>query len=224
MARIRMAIRGLVKAPFLSLIIILSVGLGVGANTAVFSLVRQVLLQTLPVPHPERLVVLSSPGEFKDGSSRTGDSGGMDYIFSYPMFRELEARAHSVAAFYPFNANLSLRDATLATTAMIVSGGYFPTLGLRPALGRTIAPADDNGSANPVAVLSYGFWYDHLGGDIGVLNRPLKLNGQTFTGSGTQLDSLAETLTHRFTGRGEKMASDTIFSAGRPGRTRERCC
>lgn len=184
MARVRFAFRSLVKAPLLSLVVVLSVGLGIGANTAIFSLLHQILLDSLPVQRPQDLVVLTSPEEFKGGSSRTGNSGGMDHIFSYPLFRELEKRGQGVtgvAAFYQFGANLSIQKQTVPNMVMVVSGGYFPILGVRPLLGRTIEPADDTGSGNPVAVLSYGYWSDHLGGEISVLNQPLKVNGQTFT-------------------------------------------
>jgi hypothetical protein len=107
------------------------------------------------------LVVLTAPAEFKGGSSRTRNSGGMDYIFSYPLFRELEKRPQGVtgvAAFFPLDANLSIQKQTVPSGAMIVSGGYFPLLGVRPLIGRTIEPADDSGSGNAVAVLSYGYW------------------------------------------------------------------
>ncbi|HTS66711.1 MAG TPA: ABC transporter permease [Candidatus Acidoferrales bacterium] len=184
MARLRFGFRSLVKAPLLSLVVILSVGLGIGANTAIFSLLHQILLDSLPVPRPQELVMLTSPDEFKGGSSRTSDSGGMDHIFSYPLFRELEKHAQGVtgvAAFYQLGANLSFQKQTVPNGVMVVSGGYFPVLGVRPLLGRAIEPADDTGSGNPVAVLSYGYWMDHLGGEISVLNQPLKINGQTFT-------------------------------------------
>ncbi|HYW46203.1 MAG TPA: ABC transporter permease [Bryobacteraceae bacterium] len=184
MARVRFAFRSLVKAPLLSLVVILSVGLGIGANTAIFSLLHQILLDSLPVQHPEELVVLTAPAEFKGGSSRTRNSGGMDYIFSYPLFRELEKRPQGVtgvAAFFPLEANLSFQKQTVPGSAMIVSGGYFPLLVVRPLMGRTIEPADDAGSGNAVAVLSYGYWIDHLGGEPGVLNQQIKVNGQVFT-------------------------------------------
>src|SRR5215467_10231143 len=98
MSRVRFAFRSLVKAPLLSLVVILSVGLGIGANTAIFSLLHQILLDRLPVQHPQELVLLTAPEEFKGGSSRTRNSGGMEYIFSYPMFRELEKRPQGVTA------------------------------------------------------------------------------------------------------------------------------
>ena len=184
MARVRFAFRSLAKAPLLSLVVILSVGLGIGANTAIFSLLHQILLDSLPVQHPEELVVLTAPEEFKGGSSRTGDSGGMDHIFSYPLFRELEKNPQGVtgvAAFYQLGANLSFQKQTVPGGAMVVSGGYFPLLGVRPLIGRAIEPADDTGSGNPVAVLSYGYWTDRLGGETSVLNQPIKVNGQVFT-------------------------------------------
>ena len=184
MARVRFAFRSLAKAPLLSLVVILSVGLGIGANTAIFSLMHQILLDSLPVQRPQDLVVLTSPDEFKGGSSRTSDSGGMDHIFSYPLFRELEKRpggVTGVAAFHTLGANLSFQKQTVPKPVMVVSGRYFPILGVRPLLGRTIDPADDAGGGNPVAVLSYGYWSDHLGGEPGVLNQPLQVNGQTFT-------------------------------------------
>ena len=184
MARVRFAIRSLAKAPLLSLVVIVSVGLGIGANTAIFSLLHQILLDSLPVPRPQELVLLTAPGEFKGGSNRSGNSGGMDHIFSYPMFRGLEKQPQGVsgvAAFYQFGANVSFQKQTVPTEVMMVSGGYFPTLGVRPLLGRTIDAADDAGGGNAVAVLSYGYWSDHLGGETSVLNQTLKVNGQTFT-------------------------------------------
>ena len=184
MARVRFAFRSLVKAPLLSLVVILSVGLGIGANTAIFSLLHQIILDSLPVQHPEELVVLTAPAEFKGGSSRTDDSGGMEHIFSYPLFRELEKHPQgftAVAAFRSLGANVSFQKQTLPTGILIVSGGYFPTLGVKPLLGRIIEPSDDTGTGNPVAVLSYGYWTDHLGGETSVLNQPIKVNGQVFT-------------------------------------------
>jgi predicted permease len=184
MAALRFAFRSLVKAPLLSLVVILSVGLGIGANTGVFSLLHQILLERLPVQRPEELVVVTAPEEFKGGSSRTRLSGGMDSIFSYPMFRGLETHPQglsSIGAFFPIGANVAFGNQTVPTTVMLASGGYFPTLGVRPLVGRTIEPADDSGGGNPVAMLSYGYWTDHLGGETSVLNQPIKINGQTFT-------------------------------------------
>ena len=184
MTRIRFALRSLLKAPMLSVVVILSVGLGIGANTAIFSLMHQILLNSLPVERPEELVVLSSPAEFKGGRNSTNDSGGMELIFSYPMFRELEKRPQGLSglgAFRQLEANIAFQKQTISGAMLVVSGGYFPTLGVKPLVGRTIAPEDDAGAGNAVAVLSYGYWQDHLGGERSVLNQPIKINGQIFT-------------------------------------------
>ena len=185
MARIRFAIRSLAKAPLLSLVVVLSLGLGIGANTAIFSLLHQIILRSLPVEKPKELVLVTSSGEFKGGRNSTNDSGGMDYIFSYRMFRELEKRAEGVtglAAFRSIGANLAFGKQTVPNEVLVVSGGYFPALGVKPLLGRTISPEDDvNGAGNAVTVLAYGYWHDRLGGETSVLNQPIRINGQVFT-------------------------------------------
>ena len=166
MARLRFAWRSLVKAPLLSLVVIFSVGLGIGANTAIFSLFHQILLNSLPVERPEDLVAVTAPANFKGGRNSTNDSGGMEFIFSYPMFRELEKRPQGlsgIAAFRSLGANLSFRTQTISGSMLIVSGGYFATLGVRPLMGRMLTREDDAGAGNAVAVLSYGYWADRLG-------------------------------------------------------------
>jgi putative ABC transport system permease protein len=185
MARLRYAFRSLAKAPLLSLVVILSLGLGIGANTAIFSLLQQVVLSNLPVEHPEQLALVTSHAAFKGGRSATNNSGGMEYIFSYPVFRELEKHAQGVAGFAGFRdigANLAFRNQTLSNQVELVSGGYFSTLGVKPLIGRPITTDDDRtGAGNPVAVLGYGYWRDKLGGQADVLNQPLRINGQVFT-------------------------------------------
>ena len=141
MARLRYALRSLAKAPLLSLVVILSLGLGIGANTAIFSLLHQVVLSSLPVERPDELAMVTAPGEFKGGRSATNDSGGMDYIFSYPVFRGLEEHAQGVAGFAGFRdigANLSFRNQTVSQSIELVSGGYFSTLGVKAVIGRPI--------------------------------------------------------------------------------------
>src|SRR5882672_172064 len=106
MARIRFAFRSLAKAPLLSLVVVLSLGLGIGVNTAIFSLLHQVVLSALPIPHPERLVLLTSPAEFKTGRTSDNESGGRDFIFNWRVFRELEKHqeAATVAGFRKFES------------------------------------------------------------------------------------------------------------------------
>jgi predicted permease len=184
MTRIRFAIRSLAKAPLLGLVVILSLGLGIGANTAIFSLLHQVILRSLPVEKPEELVLLTSPGEFKSGSTSTDNSGDNDYIFNYRTLRELEKRPQGVtgvAGFRYLFANLALGRQTLPGSVMVVSGGYFPLLGVGPLMGRVIAPEDDLRGGNAVAVLGYGYWHDRLGARAGVLNQSIRINGHVFT-------------------------------------------
>src|ERR1044072_9167775 len=117
MARIRFAVRSLAKAPLLSLVVIVSLGLGVGANTAIFSLLHQTLLRSLPVPHAEELALLKSPAEFKQGSVAADNSGGGDFVFSYQALRELEKRPEGVAGVAGFRmlpVNLRLGSETVA--------------------------------------------------------------------------------------------------------------
>jgi putative ABC transport system permease protein len=184
MGRIRFAFRSLAKAPLLSLVVVLSLGLGIGVNTAIFSLLHQVVLSTLPIPHPEQLVLLTSPGEFKNGRSSDDDSGNMDYIFNWRTFRELEkhTEAATVAGFRRFNSNIAFSRQTVSGSMMLVSGGYFTVMGVRPFVGRLIGPEDDvPAGGNAVAVLDYRYWRDKLGGGMDVLNQIVKVNGQPFT-------------------------------------------
>src|SRR3990172_1721833 len=141
----RLAFRTLLKTPFVTLVAIVSLALGIGANSAIFSLFDQMLLRPLPVPEPERLVNLAAPGP-KPGRQNCGQAGDCDTVFSYPMFRDLE-RADTVfsgiAAHATFGANLAYRSQTLSGRGMLVSGSYFPVLGLQPAVGRLLGPDDD---------------------------------------------------------------------------------
>jgi len=184
MRHLTLAFRTLFKTPFVTAIAVVSLALGIGANAAIFSLFDQILLRPLPVPEPDQLVNLAAPGP-KPGSQWCGQAGDCDEIFSYPMFRDLE-RTQTVftglAAHLAFGVSLSYRDQATTGDGMYVSGSYFPTLGLRPALGRLLAPADDQSiGTNYVTVLGYGYWQSHFGSDPEVLGRPLRVNGQTMT-------------------------------------------
>src|SRR5713101_5638296 len=185
MKRIRYAFRTLGKTPMVTLVVVLSLGLGIGANTAIFSLLDQVILRSLPVERPDELVVLHSPAAFKTGYMSSDNSGGGDPIFSYRIFRELEKRPEgltAVAGFRGVNQNLGFRSQTVNGSALLVSGSYFTTLGVKPLFGRLISPDDDaHAGGNAVAVLGYGYWQDRLGGIYEALNQPLRVNGQVFT-------------------------------------------
>src|SRR4051812_35551010 len=110
MGRLRYAFRSLRKAPLLSIVVVVSLALGIGANTAIFSLLNQMVLSSLPVQRPEELVLVKSPAEFKSGRGSTNDSGDMEFVFSYPVFRQLEKNSQALAGLAGFRhmgANLS---------------------------------------------------------------------------------------------------------------------
>jgi predicted permease len=165
--------------------VVLSLALGIGANTGIFSLLYQIVLRSLPVQDPERLVLLTSPANLKSGRSSSNDSGGQDSIFNYRVFRALEKQPQGlagVAGFRLLGANVAYGTQTTSGSVMAVSGGYFPLLGVQPLIGRVITPDDDrHGAGNPVAVLAYGYWKDRLGGQVTALNQPVRVNGQVFT-------------------------------------------
>ena len=185
MNNIRTAARQLAKRPGLSAIIVLTLALGIGANAAMFSLFHQLLLQPLPVPEPERLVILSSPG-VKSGSVSCSGMGDCDQVFSYPMLKDLEREQTAftgIAAHRAFGASIAMDGAqAVSGEGMVVNGAYFSVLRLRPALGRLIGPQDEpKPGEGRVAVLSYDYWQNNFGGDPQVLGRLLTINGQRMT-------------------------------------------
>jgi predicted permease len=181
---IKHAFRTLFKTPFVTAVAIISLALGIGANAAIFSLFEQMLLRPLPVREPQQLVNLSAPGP-KPGSQSCNQAGGCEIVFSYPMFRDLEAKQTvftGLAAHRLFGANLAFKNQTLNGEGMMVSGSYFPLLGLQPAAGRLLGPADDQTiGGHFVAVLGYDYWQSRLGGDPGVVGQTMIVNGQHMT-------------------------------------------
>jgi predicted permease len=184
MRNVRLAFRTLFRTPFVTTVAVLSLALGIGANAAIFSITDQVLLKPLPAPEPGRLVNLTAPGP-NPGSQSCNDSGGCDEIFSYPMFRDLERGQNvltGLAAHRTFGANFAVRGEPFTGSAVLVSGSYFHTLGLTPALGRLLGPEDDATiGAGLVAVLSYGMWRGRFGSAPSVLGQSIVVNGQTMT-------------------------------------------
>jgi predicted permease len=184
MPGLKLAVRGLVKAPFVTAVAVLSLALGIGANAAIFSMFDGMLLRSLPVQEPERLVNLSAPGP-KPGSQSCNQAGNCDVVFSYPMFADLQAEPGpfiGLAAHRLFPVNLAATGQTQSGEGLLVSGSYFPLLGTQPTLGRLLGPGDDEMiGAHFVAVLSYDFWNSRLGADPNVLNRPIVVNGQSMT-------------------------------------------
>ena len=173
---LRYGFRGLLKSPGFAAVATLSLALGIGANTTIFSVVHAVLLRLLPVPAPEQLVLVSAANQ----------------SFSYPVYRHLRDHARSLqglVAFRTLPMSLSVNGATERITGAIVSGNYFSTLGVAAPIGTAIDVEDDRtpgsgGPRGPVAVLSYGLWRRRFGGDPSAVGRTINLNGQPFTITG----------------------------------------
>jgi putative ABC transport system permease protein len=184
MARLKFAFRTLLKTPSITLIAIISLGLGIGSTTAIFSLFNQMLMKPLPVPAPDRLVNLSAPGP-KPGSQSCNSAGNCDVVFSYTMFRDLEKEQTSftgIAAHRTFGANLAYHGQTTSGEGMLVSGSYFDVLGLKPALGRLIGSVDDRAiGESPVVVLSHDYWRTRFSESPSVLNELMIVNGISMT-------------------------------------------
>jgi hypothetical protein len=174
----------LLKTPVVTSVAVASLALGIGSNAAIFSLFNQVLLRPLPVVEPERLVNLEAPGP-KPGSDSCNQAGDCDEVFSYPMFRDLQREQpvfSELAAHRPFGINVAYRDQTISGAGVLVSGSYFPALGLVPALGRLLGPeVDEPIGAHPVVVLSHEYWRSHLGGNPEVLGQKITINGQALS-------------------------------------------
>ncbi len=157
---VRISARAFARRPLVWSVAVLSLALGIGMNTAVFSVFHEVLLRKLPVPAPDELVLVLSPGT-KPGSRSTSNDGGTDAIFSYPLVRDLERlpwpAVVGVAAQGSFGANIAAAGQPASQAdGLLVSGGYFPVMGIRPALGRLLGPDDDRvPGAHPVVVLSH---------------------------------------------------------------------
>jgi predicted permease len=184
MRNIRLAFRTLFRTPFVTTVAIVSLALGIGANAAIFSLFNQFLLRPLPAAAPQELVNLANPGP-KPGSQSCNNAGGCDSVFSYPMFRDLEQKQTvftGIAAHRLFDANLAYRGTTAKGDGMLVSGSYFPVLGLRPVQGRLIDASDDKapGQSN-VVVLSHAYWRQRFDGSSTVVGETLIVNGQPMT-------------------------------------------
>jgi predicted permease len=184
MPNIRLALRTLFKSPFITLVAILSLALGIGANSAIFSLYDQMIMRSLPVPNPDELVNFKSPGP-KPGSNSCGQAGSCDEIFSYPMFKDLEKAQTSftgIAAHRNFGGSLGYQGTSLAGSGLVVSGSYFPVLGLTPALGRLLTPEDDKTvGTHFVVVLAHDYWRTRFNLNPNVLNETLVVNGQAMT-------------------------------------------
>ena len=180
---LRFSLRQIRRSPSFMITAVLTLALGVGANTAIFSLLDQALLRSLPVRDPERLVVLSATGKAWNGHS-SNHGGGVEKSFSYPMYRDLRDRGAAfdgLIATAPAEIGITRNNASDMASAEIVTGNYFSVLGVPAAAGRLLAATDDmTPGANPVVVLSFNYWKTHFGADASVVGQALAINGNPF--------------------------------------------
>ncbi|HEV3316064.1 MAG TPA: ABC transporter permease [Candidatus Angelobacter sp.] len=175
---IRYGARSLAKNPAFSIVAIATLALGIGANTAMFSLLDQIVLHLLPVKQPERLVKVTVVG------NNYGNSYGTDRV-SWPMFEDLRGRNEAFSDMFcrfPATVTVGYGDRATQARAELVSASYFPVLGVGAAMGRTIAPDDDNvPDERPVVMLSYSFWRNYFNADPTIVGRTIVLNGHDMT-------------------------------------------
>jgi predicted permease len=175
---LKLAFRGLAKAPAFTAVAVVSLALGIGANTSIFTLMDQLLLRRLPVKNPQELVGLAMVG------SHYGSNWGGNAI-SHPMY--LDLRDHNqvfTGMFCRFRTNVSLTfdGQTERVAAELVSGTYFPVLGVGASLGRVLSPDDDREQgAHPLAMLSHDYWKTRFAGDPSVVGRTVVVNGHNLT-------------------------------------------
>jgi predicted permease len=173
------AARGLRRDRAFTVVALLSIALGAGANSAIFSLVDQALFRTLPVREPERLVLLNWNGPFM------GRGWGSSNLQSHPFYLDVRAQNKvfdGVIGRAPFQVHVSTGDTPEPVNAEIVTGTYFPVLGVRPALGRLIGESDDQRPGeHPVIVLSFAYWKSRFGGAADVVGRKVTINSFPMT-------------------------------------------
>jgi putative ABC transport system permease protein len=179
---IRYGLRMLAKNPGFTAIAVLTLALGIGANTAIFSLMNQVLLRRLPVRAPSELVVLHDPGPLTGRLSSDGDN---TESFPYPIYKALRESGAPVCSMLgrsSFPASIATQGQTERGHGELVSGNYFDVLGVTPALGRVFSMDDDRvPGGEPYVVLSHNYWQRRFGGDPSVLNKTLLINNIEMT-------------------------------------------
>jgi predicted permease len=180
MTEVRLALRSLLKTPVFTAVAVLSLALGIGANTAMFGLVDQILLRLLPVRDPRELVQLRAEGGRV--GSQNGDGVG---TFSHPAYLALRDQNTVLAGLtgqMPTGASLTTDDRSEGVGVGLVAGNFFDVFGVRPHLGRLLTADDDRGkNASPVVVLQYNFWQNRFAGKPEIVGGTIRLNGSPFT-------------------------------------------
>jgi predicted permease len=178
MQDLRYAVRSLLKSPGFTLVAVLTLALGIGATTTIFSVVEGVLLRTLPFPDADRLVDIK---QVQEGYRGPGVIGGTSPLSAYLRWRTADGAFDATATYSGGSAILRGRGPAERLMSWSVSAGFFPLLGARPLLGREFRAGEDRPGSAPVAVLSHGFWVDRMGTDPRVLGRTLTLDTTAYT-------------------------------------------
>jgi predicted permease len=176
---LRLALRGLIRNPLFATVAILSLALGIGANTAIFTLLDQILLRKLPVKEPERLVML-----FQQGPHNGSNMGTR--MHSYPIYQDFQQRAEPLAEVLCRRlvaASVSIDNQTERVQAEMVSGNYFTMLGVKPVIGRVFNSKEDDQvyQGHPVVVLGYDYWVNRFARDPGVVGKKILVNNYPMT-------------------------------------------
>lgn len=179
LADIKFAVRTLRRSPLFTSIALLSLALGIGANTAIFTLMDQLMLRMLPVQDPDSLVML-----YQEGANMGSNSGAR--MHSYPIYRDFQEKASGLAEVIcrrPVEASMSVGNQTARVDAELVSGNYFSALGVKPAAGRLFHSREDDQvyEGHPVVVLSHEYWASQFHGDPGVVGRKVLVNNYPMT-------------------------------------------
>jgi len=194
---VRFGLRMLLKSPAFTAVAVLTLAFGIGANTAIFSLIDAVMLRSLPVENPAQLMLLKwsarkapnvhgmmSSGDCPVDMTQRVAENPTGCSFSEPMFREIaQANIFLETAAFAGTGRLDLTGNGPASVinGQLVSGEFFHTMGLKPAVGRLLGASDDTPTAAPVAVLNYGYWQSAFGGSREVIGRTIELNAVPFT-------------------------------------------
>ncbi|MCI0489041.1 MAG: ABC transporter permease, partial [Blastocatellia bacterium] len=172
---LRYAVRMLLKKPGFTLAAVLTLAIGIGANTTIFSLLNAAFLRPLPGDAPDRLVTLLV----------RSDDSSLNESFSYPDYADIRDQSKSLsglAAYGSLDVSLSVEVGAEVLAGEIVTGNYFDVLGVKPVLGRTFLPEEDRvPGQSPVVVLSYDLWRERFGADPGMIGRDIVLNGYPYS-------------------------------------------
>jgi putative ABC transport system permease protein len=211
MREIRATIFALFKSPGATVVAIATLALGMGANTALFSLLNAVELRPLPVPKPYQLVAM--------GTRISDDLNGRDQPFSLQMFDEISRRQQVFSDLFAWSEsgidNFEADGQTFAAALASVSGTYYQTMGITPLLGRFIDPHDvalSSGTSNAVAVISYRVWRTRYHGERNVVGKVIRVDGQPFTVIGVEPEDCSGLIID-----GSTDVTVPIFGPGKPG-------